>query len=51
MANLKCHIPIMVNEAVYAMQFATGLKLPRGLSFGEREGGPRKGQGKEVDMV
>ena len=25
MANLKCHIPIMVNEAVYAMQFSTGL--------------------------
>ena len=44
-------MPIMLNVAVYAMQFATGLKLPQGLSFGVREGGPRRSQGQEVDMV
>ena len=34
MAKLKCHMPLMVNVAVYGMQFAKGPKLPRGLSFG-----------------
>ena len=38
MANLKCYIPIMVNEAVYAMQIATGLKLPRGCPLGKGRG-------------
>ena len=33
MANLKCHMPIMVNVAVYAMRFATELTLPHELSF------------------
>ena len=51
MAKLKCHMPIMMNVAVYAMQFATELKLPQGLSFGVREGATRRSQGQEVDMV
>ena len=33
MTNLKCHIPIMVNVAVYAMRFATEPTLPHELSF------------------
>ena len=33
MAKLKCHMPIMVSVAVYAMRFATGPDVPRGLSF------------------
>ena len=33
-AKLKCHMPIMVNVAVYAMQFATGPELPQELSIG-----------------
>ena len=33
-AKLKCHMPILVNVAVYAMQFETGPELPRGLSCG-----------------
>ena len=33
-AKLKCHMPILVNVAVYAMQCATGPELPRGLSYG-----------------
>ena len=40
MAKLKCHMPIMVNVAVYAMHFAKALELPRGLSFGLRVRGP-----------
>ena len=32
MANLNYHMPIMVSVAVYAIRFATGPKLPRGLS-------------------
>ena len=39
MAKLKCHSPIMVNVAVYAMRFATRPELPRGLSFGVGLGG------------
>ena len=31
---MKCHSPIMVSVAVYAMRYATGPELPRGLSFG-----------------
>ena len=31
MANLKCHMPIMVNVEVYAMRFATGPGLCQGL--------------------
>ena len=50
MANLKCHMPIMVNKAVYAMRFATGAELPRGLFFGERVGGPRVGQGNKFGV-
>ena len=40
MAKLMCHMPIMFNVTVYAMRFATGPELPRGLSFGVRIGGP-----------
>ena len=39
MANLKCHMPIMVNVAVYAMQFETGPALPQELSFAVELGG------------
>ena len=40
MATLKCHRPIMVNVAVYAMRFATGPELPRELFFRVGVGGP-----------
>ena len=40
MANLKCHMPIMANVAVYAMRFATGPELSREFSFGVGVGGP-----------
>ena len=30
MAKLKCHMPIMVSVAVYAMRFATEPELPGG---------------------
>ena len=40
MAKLKCHMPIMVNVAVYAMRFATGPDLPQGVSFRAGIGGP-----------
>ena len=30
---MKCHMPIMVNVAVYAMRFATEPTLPHELSF------------------
>ena len=33
MANLKCHMPIMVNVAVYAMRFATGPEFPGDCPF------------------
>ena len=29
-AKFKCHMPIMVNVAEYAMRFATGPELPWG---------------------
>ena len=45
-ANLKGHSPIMVSVAVYAMRYATGPELPRGLSFGV--GDRREGQRKNV---
>ena len=49
MANLKCHMPIMVSVAVYAMRIATGPELSRGLSFGVGVGGSYlKGQGKKI---
>ena len=40
MAKLKCHRPIMINVAVYAVRFATGPELPRELSFGVGVGRP-----------
>ena len=48
MANLKCHMPIMVSVAVYEMQIATGLELPRGLSFGVGVGRSYLGSGKKI---
>ena len=51
MGKLKCHRSIMVNVALYAMRFATGPKLPRGLSFLVWEGDPRGGQGKKLALV
>ena len=40
MANLKCHMLIMVSVAVYAMRFATGPEFSWGLSFLVGVGGP-----------
>ena len=40
MANLKWHMPIMVNVAVYAIRFAIAPELPRGLSSRVKIGGP-----------
>ena len=51
MAKLKCHRPIMVNVAVYAMRFATGPELPRELSFGVRIGGPKRESGQKFGEV
>ena len=48
MANLNCHVPIMVNVAIYGMIFATGPELPQGLSFGVGEGGCYRGSGKKI---
>ena len=48
MANLKCHMPIMVNVAVYAMQFKTGPEFIRELSFGVKIGGPKRGSVKKL---
>ena len=46
MANLKCHMPIMVNIAVHAMRFETGPEFPREFPFGVKIGGPKRGSGK-----
>ena len=51
MANLKCHMPIMVNIAVHAMRFPTGPEFPRELSFGVKIGGPKRGSGKNLALV
>ena len=51
MAKLKCHVPNMVNVAIYGMIFATGPELPQGLSFGVGEGGPYRGSGKNFALV
>ena len=32
-AKLKCHMPIMLNVALYAMRYATGPELPQAFSF------------------
>ena len=48
---MKCHSPIMVSVAVYAMRYATGPELPRGLSFGVDVGGRREGQRKKCALV
>ena len=50
MANLKCHMRLMVNVAVYAMRLATGPQLSRGLSFLVWAGGTRGGQGKSLAL-
>ena len=47
-AKLKCHRPIMVNVAEYAMRFATGQELPRELSFGVEVGDPIGSQNKNL---
>ena len=42
MANLKCHMPIMMNIAVHAMRFETRPEFHRELSFGVKIGGPKR---------
>ena len=43
MANLKCHMHIMVNVAVYAMRCATGPELPPGVVLLRRGRGTLEG--------
>ena len=44
-ANLKCHMPIMVNIAVHAMRFETGPDFPVKIA------GPKRGSGKNLALV